>query len=167
MQEAKSLIRDLDLQAHPEGGYFREVYRSREIISKTALDVGYSGDRNICTSIYFLLTSDTFSAFHRIRQDEIWHYYSGSAVRVYMIDEQGKYGYLDIGPDLSAGQTFQAVIPAGSWFGAKVKDPDSYVLVGCTVSPGFDFVDFELAKREELIQKYPQHKEIIDQLTRV
>ncbi len=113
-----------------------------------------------------MLTSDTFSAFHKINQDEIWHFYEGSALKLYVISDKGEYSEHVIGNDFAAGQVPQFVVPGGHWFAAKTIETDSYSFVGCTVSPGFDFADFVLPKREELISKFPQHQEIISQLTR-
>ncbi|NQY05631.1 MAG: cupin domain-containing protein, partial [Flavobacteriaceae bacterium] len=119
-----------------------------------------------CTAIYFLLTSENFSAFHRIKQDEIWHFYEGSPLYVHVIDPSGKYTRHEVGLDFANGQTPQLVVPASHWFASSVKDMDSYSLVGCTVAPGFDFDDFELADRQELINKFPNHQDIIKKLTR-
>jgi predicted cupin superfamily sugar epimerase len=112
------------------------------------------------------LTSDAFSAFHRIRQDEIWHFYDGSPIALHTIKQDGVYTKTIIGRDFDLGQVPQFVVPGGSWFAAMVINPDDYSLIGCTVSPGFDFRDFELPSRNDLISKFPQHKEIISKLTR-
>lgn len=165
-KEAQKLIETLGLQAHPEGGYFKETYRSLEIIPQPVLGQAFEGDRNVCTGIYFLLTSDTFSAFHRINQDEMWHFYKGSTLLLHTVSSDGKYKCTEIGIDVENGEVPQAVVKAGTWFGATVKNPDSYCFVGCTVSPGFDFRDFELAEKTALTHLFPQHKEIIARLTR-
>jgi len=159
------LVQHLDLQDHPEGGYYKELYRSIGTIPASGLD-GFCGERNYCTSIYFLLTSDNFSGYHRIKQDEIWHFYEGSSLYVHVIDLNGNYIKHEVGNDLSNGIAPQLVVPAGCWFASSVKDNNSYSLVGCTVAPGFDFNDFELAKRDELLKKYPQHSATILKLTR-
>lgn len=166
MKNVQSIIRSLNLLPHPEGGYFKETYRSSGNIPQSALTNNFSGDRNYCTGIYFLLTSDNFSAFHRIKQDEMWHFYSGSTLYVHIIDEKGTYTRVEVGIDLENGQQPQFVVPAGCWFASSVKDKDSYSLVGCTVAPGFDFDDFELAERSALINQYPAHESIITTLTR-
>jgi len=166
MKEIESIIASLELQAHPEGGYFKETYRSKEVINQSALEGDFSGDRNYCTGIYFLLTSDNFSAFHRIKQDEMWHFYSGSALYVHIIDKDGNYSKTEVGMDLENGQKPQFVVPAGCWFASSVKDKNSHSLVGCTVAPGFDFQDFELAQQEQLLKECPIHTEIIKSLTR-
>jgi predicted cupin superfamily sugar epimerase len=159
-------IKKLRLEKHPEGGWFKEVYRAVEEIKKEYLHERYSGARHHSTSIYFLLTSGTFSAFHRIKSDELWHFYTGSPVTVYMIDDSGNYSEIKMGANGEDGEVFQCVIPKGVWFGAKVNAVDSFTLVGCTVAPGFHFDDFELAGRDDLLKKYTQHKEIIERLTR-
>lgn len=160
------LAEKLDLLPHPEGGFYKEVYRSEGIIPKNALE-RFNGDRNFCTSIYFLLTSDNFSGFHRIKQDEIWHFYEGSPLFVHVIDKEGNYIKHEVGMDLENNQVPQLVVPAGCWFASSVKEDNNYSFVGCTVAPGFHFEDFELANRIDLIQEYPQHKNIITNLTRI
>ncbi len=164
-REAAYWIEKLSLKPHPEGGYFREVYRSKETIPAGALPDRFDGDRTFSTAIYFLLESDQISAFHRIKSDEVWHFYSGSSLTIHIIDDQGGYVQQGLGGNLEADESFQAIIPAGSWYGASVNTPDSYSLVGGTVAPGFDFADFELAKRDELLRNYPGHGEIIERLT--
>jgi len=164
--DAAFIIKHLGLTAHPEGGFYRETYRSAEQIAALAFPARYGDVRSISTAIYFLLTGDTFSSFHRLRSDEIWHYHSGDAVRLHMIHPDGRHGELLVGGDLSAGQLPQAVIPAGTWFGARVENPAGYTLIGCTVAPGFDFDDFVLADRATLVKQFPQHKTIILSLTR-
>ncbi len=164
--EIEKLIQQLELQPHPEGGYFKETYRSEGFIPKDSLGNKYTGPRNYSTCIYFLLTSDTFSAFHKIQQDEFWHFYKGSTIDLHMISPEGKHSKVVIGNDIENGEIPQFVVPGGYWFGGKVTAKDSFALVGCTVSPGFDFADFTLAEREKLIQEFPQHKSIIEVLTR-
>ena len=162
MNKIEKLIEQLDLQPHPEGGFFKETYRSKESIQPGG---HYGGPRNFSTCIYFLLTSDMFSAFHRIRQDEIWHFYVGSSIELHTISEEGMHNKFLIGPDIPI-QLPQLIVPENHWFAAKVMQKDSYSLVGCTVSPGFDFTDFELAKRDEMLVSFPQHEELIMQFTR-
>jgi predicted cupin superfamily sugar epimerase len=162
---AQYWIEKLKLSKHPEGGYFREVYRSDEFISKKHLPGRYSSFRSFSTSIYFLLKSDEFSAFHRLKSDEIWHFYDGSPLLLYVIDPKGKLTTIKTGPNPGNNEMLQVVIPKGFWFAAEVSVKDSFSLIGCTVSPGFDFEDFELAGREKLTAKFPQHKELIERLT--
>ena len=165
MKNVEKIIKKLDLQPHPEGGYFKEVYRSKTEIPGHVLGENFNGDRNCSTSIYFLLTSENFSAFHRIRQDEIWHFYMGSAIDLHVITEKGDHKKYIIGNDLEADELLQLVVPAGDWFAAEVNKPDSFALVGCTVSPGFSFEDFELPSRYELLNKFPQHRDLITKFT--
>lgn len=165
-QNIKNLVEKLNLLPHPEGAYYKEVYRSEGIIPQAVLE-GFSGDRNYCTSIYFLLTSANFSGFHRIKQDEIWHFYGGSSLNVHVIDKQGNYTKHCVGMNIENGEFPQLVVEKECWFASEVATENSYAFVGCTVAPGFDFNDFELAKRDELIQIYPEHKDIITQLTRI
>ena len=162
----KSLVDKFELLPHPEGGFYKEVYRSEGVIPKGSLATNFNGDRNFCTAIYFLLTSDNFSGFHRIQQDEIWNFYNGSPLSVHVIDAKGNYKRHEVGMDIENGETPMLVVPANCWFASSVKEDNSHSFVGCTVAPGFDFDDFELAKREDLIKEYPEHKEIITRLTR-
>lgn len=162
---AEYYIKKLGLEKHPEGGWFKEVYRSSEEISGEHLPERFSGKRHHSTSIYFLLSSDTFSAFHRIKSDELWHFYEGSPVTIYMISGEGIYSEAVLGRNIENGEVLQCVIPNGVWFGAKVNEPDSFCLVGCTVAPGFHFDDFELGERNTLIKMFPEHNEIITKLT--
>ena len=163
MNKPEELITTLQLLPHPEGGFFKETYRSSTF---TSFDEPFCGIRNFSTCIYFLLTSDTFSAFHRIKQDEIWHYYDGSPLLLHIINPQGEYSCVQIGNDIKNGQVPQYIVSGGCWFAAEVVNPNDYSLLGCTVSPGFDFKDFELAERLKLIQEFPNNKEIITHLTR-
>ncbi|GAA3626685.1 cupin domain-containing protein [Flavivirga jejuensis] len=167
MNTIQKIVDKLELQPHPEGGYFKEVYRSGGLINEENLGEGFTGQRNYATSIYFLLTSDSFSAFHRIRQDEIWHFYKGAPIKLHIISDAGIYSNTIIGNDIEKGQNPQFVVKAKDWFAAEVIDENAYALVGCTVSPGFDFSDFELPKRDILISRYPEHKNIITALTRL
>ena len=166
MDRINKLVDVLKLLPHPEGGFYKETYRSDGLIPSGVLGSDFSGDRNYCTAIYFLLTSDNFSAFHRIKQDEIWHFYEGSPLYVHVIDDKGLYTKHTVGLDIENGSLPQLVVPAGAWFASSVKDSHSYSLVGCTVSPGFDFKDFDLADRKLLISEYPQHQKVIQSLTR-
>ena len=162
----KTIINHLDLLPHPEGGFFKESYRSPDMIPKNVIVGDFSGDRNYSTGIYFLLTADNFSAFHRIKQDEMWHFYEGSPLLVHMIAPNGLYQMQKIGLNFELGELPQFVVPKGVWFASEVEVSGDYSLVACTVSPGFDFQDFELAKRELLTKKFPQHTKIIKRLTR-
>ena len=165
MRDATYWIENLGLEPHPEGGCFREVYRSSAAVPGGAVP-GYDGPRNLGTSIYFLLQGEEFSALHRIKQDELWHFYLGSTLTVHVIDAAGRYAPIRMGPDPAAGECLQALVPGGSLFGASMDGGRGYALVGCTCVPGFDFADFEMPSREELFESYPQHRELIHGLTR-
>lgn len=165
MKTAQYWIDRLNLQAHPEGGYFSEVYRSDEVIAGTALPDRFSSDHNIATSIYFLLKSGEPSKFHRILSDETWHFYAGSPLSIHLLDHTAGYRTLPLGPDFDNGYRFQQTVPRNVWFGATVDLPNSFSLVGCTVAPGFAFEDFELAERTSLLAEFPDHSEIIKKLT--
>ncbi|WP_027892208.1 cupin domain-containing protein [Calidithermus chliarophilus] len=154
---AEYWIKRLGLQPHPEGGYYTETYRAAQTLPD---------GRPVATEIYFLLEHDNFSALHRLNSDETWHFYTGDGLTVHLIEPGGAYRTLNLGPDPTQGQTFQGVVPAGCWFGATVDAPGGYALVGCTVAPAFDFADFELAEREALSRLYPQHRALIERLTR-
>ena len=163
---AQYWIDHLALIPHPEGGYYRVTYQSDLTIVQDALPSMFHGDRSASTAIYFLLAQNDFSAFHRIASDELWHFYAGSALIVYVIDPEGNYSELHLGPACEAGEVFQAIVKAGCWFASRLKDPAGFALVGSTVAPGFDFADFEMAKRSELTATYPKHRNLIEELTR-
>jgi predicted cupin superfamily sugar epimerase len=165
-KHASYWIEKLRLGRHPEGGYFRQTYRSDIQIAVEALPARFSGARTASTAIYFLLGGNDFSAFHRLRSDEIWHFYAGSGLIVHVIDPAAEYSCIRLGSDAENGEVLQAVVRAGCWFGSELADRSSFALVGCTVSPGFDFEDFELGKRLELVRCYPQHRRVIERLTR-
>lgn len=168
MKPASYWIEKYNLLPHPEGGFYAETYRATGQVVKSALPGRYRGDRSYSTAIYFLLESHHFSAFHRIQSDEMWHFYAGEALEVFVIDaETGALEIIKLGSDPEKGETFQAVVPAGSWFGSRPSGGSAYALVGCTVAPGFDFEDFEMADRAVLSVEYPQHAGLIATLTRV
>lgn len=160
---AADLIRQLDLQPHPEGGWFRETYRSEEQFAGERLPARCGGARAFSTAIYFLLEAGQFSSFHRIRSDECWFHHAGGDLDVLRITESGRLIVDRIGPGAARWQT---VVPRGEWFAARPADGAPFVLVGCTVAPGFDFADFELATRDALAARFPQHAETIRSLTR-
>ena len=166
MQNINRIVTQLGLEAHPEGGFFKETYRSQGKIRSTALPIAYQGDRNYATCIYFLLTSDNFSAFHKIKQDEVWHFYAGSPISIHVISKEGTYEKHTIGADLENGLLPQLVVQGGDWFASEVEEPATYALAGCTVSPGFDFADFDLADRNKLTLEYPEFSAVIKRLTR-
>jgi predicted cupin superfamily sugar epimerase len=160
---AAELITRLKLSRHPEGGWYRESYRATGIVAANLLPQRFEGDRAFSTAIYFLLERGDISALHRIKSDELWHFYSGAALTVHVITPEGDYYPLKIGSDLAAGESFQAVVPANCWFGAEPEG--EYSLVGCTVAPGFDFADFEMGTREQLLRRFPAHASVILSLT--
>jgi predicted cupin superfamily sugar epimerase len=166
MTEVEKIVSQLQLSPHPEGGFFKEIYRSDLILNKSELSAEYRSDRNFSTSIYFLLTSSSFSAFHKIHQDEIWHFYKGDPIHLYLISPEGEHSLIEIGINLEAGQHPQFVVPGGYWFAAETIGTNGYSLVGCTVAPGFNFDDFTLPSRRELISKFPMLENMIIKFTR-
>ena len=164
-QGAEYWIGTLGLTEHPEGGYFKETYRSEESLEASKLPARYSDGRSISTSIYFLLTDEKVSNFHRLNSDEIWHFHAGGTGRIHFISPEGDYYFREIGSAVEQGQAFQVIIPRHSWFAAEVTQ-GGFVLVGCTVAPGFDFGDFELAERESLVAEHPKRAELIRRFTR-
>jgi uncharacterized protein len=159
---AKFWIKKLKLRQHPEGGYFANTYRSNKIIEL----FGYNGTRSTCTAIYYLLTGNQFSSFHITKSDEIWHFYSGSSLILHIIDSKGKVNRVILGSNYNEGETFQVVVKAGCWFAVSINKKNSYSLVGCTVSPGFDYKDWIIGNRKRLTEMYPEHKKIIEEFTR-
>lgn len=155
------------MQLHPEGGWFRETYRSDELVLGEHLPNRYGNGRSFSTAIYFLLEGEQFSGFHRIKSDELWHFYAGGPLNVYVINPQGELYIIKLGSNPDNGEVFQAVVPAGCWFASQPALPQSFCFVGCTVAPGFDFADFELAKAKQLAELYPQHQSIINKLCRL
>ncbi|AZU61862.1 cupin domain-containing protein [Neobacillus mesonae] len=151
----------LGLIPHPEGGYYKRTFESEEQVSDVELSVQYEGRRKLYTSIYFLLTSNDISHLHRLKSDELWYYHGGSSLTIHVIHENGEYEEIQLGMDLEKGEVPQALVPKNSIFGSSVKEEGTCSLVGCMVSPGFDFQDFELFTQAELLQTYPQHREII------
>ena len=141
IQDGGYWIRELQLIPHPEGGYYRVTYTSQLRVPTLG------GERAASTAIYFLLSGRDFSAFHRIASDELWHFYAGNALVVYVIDAAGNSSEMRV----DGVGSFQAVVKAGCWFASRLEEPVGFALVGCTVAPGFDFADFELAKRAELV----------------
>ena len=163
---AADWIASLGLVPHPEGGFYRETYRAQEIVAANHLPARFGGPRACSTAIYFLLPGDQVSALHRIKSDDIWHFYAGTALTLTLIHSDGRLETPRLGPDPGRGESFQALVPAGCWYGAAVDDPGGYALVGGTVAPGFDFADFELADRHTLLASFPQHRQTILRLTR-
>jgi hypothetical protein len=167
MNEAAQIIKHLKLLPHPEGGWYREVYRSDENIQSAFLPKRYTSPHCFATSIYFLLEKDDFSAFHRIISDETWHFYIGSPVIIYCIFPDGSSTQVILGNKLEEGQIPQYTILRNCWFAARNLDAGTFSLLGCTVSPGFEFSDFELGQQQTLIGLFPQYTTLISGLTRL
>jgi predicted cupin superfamily sugar epimerase len=163
-KNAAYYIEKLGLNQHVEGGSFVETYRSNIQITKQHLPSIFTGDCNISTAIYFLLEHGQYSAFHKIASDEMWHFYAGSTLTIYELDQTGKLITHKLGNDLEAGESFQCVIKAGNWFGSRCEVKNAFSLAGCTVSPGFDFNDFELANKADLINQYPTYQNLIEEM---
>ena len=166
--DARFYIDALQLSPHPEGGFYRETYRST---SQVALlpDADAQHDavvRSSSTGIYFLLGQGNFSAFHRIASDEMWHFYAGQALEVLELRASGDLIRTRLGADMRHGEVPQYVVRANTWFASRVCAGGSFALVGCTVAPGFDFADFCLADRAALTQQFPGHEPVIAELTR-
>jgi predicted cupin superfamily sugar epimerase len=166
MPTIDELVGALALAPHPEGGYFRETYRAAEEL--TSLPPRFAGSRSVSTAIYYLLAEHAFSALHRIRSDEVWHFYLGDPLALTVISDAGELRTIVLGTDLAAGHVPQTVVEAGAWFGARLEAPapGRFALVGCTVAPGFSFDDFELADRDALVARFPRHAVTIRGLTR-
>jgi predicted cupin superfamily sugar epimerase len=159
-RDARAIIDALALTPHPEGGFYRETYRA------AATAPFPSGERAASTAIYFLLPAASLSALHRVRSDEVWHHYGGDPVELHVIDEaDGTHAVHRLGPDVLAGERPQAVVPAGVWQAAVAVGP-RWALCGCTVAPGFDFADFEMPSRAELVRRMPALAAAIEALTR-
>jgi len=167
LHTVEELVQKFQLLPHPEGGYYKEMYRSDEVIAQAALPERFTGDRNFSTAIYFLLEQGNFSAFHRIQSDECWHFYAGQLLHVHIIHPNGVYELIMLGNDMANGETFQAVVLAGCWFASETATGGNFSFVGCTVAPGFDFKDFELGKGEELRNLFPEYVMLITRLCRV
>ncbi len=146
-------INILNLLPHPEGGFYRESYRATGSISAEALPARYAGSRAFVTHIYFMLVAGNFSAFHKVASDETWHFYDGSPVILYLLDENEGLKQVELGIDGDSEPQF--TVPADTWMAAEVKDGSEFSLVGCSVAPGFDFADFTMAKRDELYRQFP------------
>ena len=167
MMDTEMLVRHLQLLPHPEGGFYRETYRSTQGIPADALPAGFEGSRSFATAIYYLLGEGQFSAFHRIRSDETWHYYAGSsALHIHVLDAEGGYQCIALGSRIDQGDVFQTTIPAGAWFASEPAEGRGFAFVGCTVAPGFDFRDFEMAETGQLEAAYPGRRDLVRRLCR-
>jgi predicted cupin superfamily sugar epimerase len=165
MKDAAFYIKHLDLQPHPEGGYYKEIYRSEGIIPAIALK-NFPGERNCSTAIYYLLEQGDFSAFHKIKSDECWHYYAGDALLIHVLYNDKNYRCVQVGSAIDKDELLQFVVPANTWFAAECAVNSRFVVSGCTVAPGFDFADFEMADKKNLLPPFPDQKELIERLCR-
>lgn len=157
-KKADYFIEQLGLEQHPEGGYYKSTFVSDEVID------AFNTERKLYTNIYFLLKSGEVSHFHRLKSDEVWYYHGGSSLTIHVIHENGEYEEIKLGLNLEAGERPQAIVRKNSIFGSSVMEEDTFSLVGCMVSPGFDFADFELFTQDELMGIYPQHEKVIRKL---
>jgi uncharacterized protein len=163
---SKILIEQYNLTPHPEGGWYKQNYKSVEIIPSCSLPTRFSGDRAFSTAIYFLLEKGNFSAFHRIKSDECWHFYLGDPLEIFILLPNGNLKTVLMGSQFNNNQRFQFTVPANCWFASRPAPNSLFSFVGCTVAPGFDFDDFEMAKADDLMAAYPQHQHIIKELCR-
>lgn len=159
---AKRIIDKFQLLPHPEGGFYKETYCSTETIATNALPARFSEERYISTAIYFLVLNAHFSAFHRIKSDECWHFYEGDTLQIHLLSPINGYQLIKLGRNIESGELYQAVVPAGTWFASETLGDFSFV--GCTVAPAFHFDDFELANAPNLIQEFPLHTSLINRL---
>ncbi len=162
MQDFQTIIDSLQLQPHPEGGFYKEIYRSENIVFESTS----TREKSACTSIYFLLVGQDFSCWHRIKSDETWFFHSGCDVLVHFFNKDKMLETRQLGLE---AKKFQMTLPANTWFAAKTTNEASYCLVSCVVAPGFEFDEFEIAKREQLLVEYgssDQHIEAIKAFTR-
>jgi uncharacterized protein len=165
MITAEDLIRRLNLIPHPEGGYYRETYRCPEKLPRTALAARYDSARAAGTAIYYVLTAETYSRLHRLRSDEIYHFYLGDPVTMLHLCPDGTTRELVLGSNILRGELSQVVIPRDVWQGSFVCPGGRFALLGATVAPGFDFADYEAGERADLLRRYPAQKELITRLT--
>lgn len=156
---AKYLIEKLHLQAHPEGGFYRETFRSEQ--KMTTIE---GNERNVSTAIYYLLENEDKSHFHRIKSDESWFFHQGECLEIVSLQD-GELQMIWLGNNVEQGEVPQATIPANTWFSCKIRSASGYSLVSCTVAPGFDFADFELANKNDLMEEYPSFKNVIEEFT--
>jgi len=165
MKDAAFYINHLKLQPHPEGGYYKETYRSKGVIPASVLK-DFNDDRNYSTAIYYLLKQGDFSVFHKIKSDECWHYYAGDVLLVHVLYNNGKYECIKLGRAIDKNEMLHFVVPANTWFAAECNEGSSFVLAGCTVAPGFDFADFKMADKERLLSEFPSCHKLILKLSK-
>lgn len=160
---AEYFIKSLNMTAHPEGGYFKESFVSPSKLAPNTLHI--NEERLLWTSIYFLLRSGEVSNFHRLKSDEMWYFHAGESLTIYMISPSGELIEKQLGLNIEKGETPQVLVPKDYIFGSAMNN-EGFSLVGCMVSPGFNFKDFELFERKDLLEKYPNYREVIEKLTR-
>ncbi|MEO7214638.1 cupin domain-containing protein [Mucilaginibacter sp.] len=162
MQEPNAAywIEQLSLSPHPEGGFYKEVFRSRQQVNRVGADTVLQA----CTSIYYLLEGEDYSGFHKISSDEIWYFHKGAPLTVHVITTEGEHKPLQLSDQ--PGGNLSLVVPAGLWFAAEVTAKTGYTLVSCAVAPGFEFGEFEMAKKEELLTNYPGNEGLFERLCR-
>lgn len=161
---ADYFVEKLDMIAHPEGGFYKPTFMSEECITSNDLNTKFDGDRSLWTSIYFLLRDGEVSHFHRLKSDEMWYYHAGNSLTIYMISPEGELITKQLGLDIEKGESPQVLVPKNYIFGSAMNNK-GFSLVGCMVSPGFEFSDFELFERHCLLDMYPKHRDIIRKLT--
>jgi hypothetical protein len=162
---AEEAVSRLGLSPHPEGGFYRETYRASDVLPRESLPKRFAGPRNAATAILYLLPEGAKSRLHRIASDELWHFHLGGALELVELAPDGRVETTILGTDLKSGEVLQKAVPAGRWFGARPRAGAGWCLVGCTVAPGFDFADFELGKRAELLRSFPGARAEIEALT--
>ncbi|MDA1043777.1 MAG: cupin domain-containing protein [Verrucomicrobia bacterium] len=166
MEKAQAWIDRLGMVEHPEGGFFHENYRANESIPKSALPSRYRYDHSYSTAIYYLLAGADFSSFHLIASDEIWHFYDGATILVHLISANRGYTTHLLGVQLEEGDVPQLIIPKDTWMAAEMVDKSTFGFIGCTVAPGFDFSDCEMANAAKLVAQFPEREALIRRLTR-
>lgn len=162
LKSADQWIRKLNLQPHPEGGYYTELYRSK--LEVTRASASLFNIYNACTSIYYLLEGKDYSGFHRIASDEIWYFHKGVPLLIHMIDQAGNYSKQELSDQPTGSLSF--MVEAGLWFAAEIPSGADFALVSCVVAPGFEFAEFEMADKVRLLSQYPQHAAMISKLSR-
>jgi predicted cupin superfamily sugar epimerase len=160
IQNAAYWIQRLQLQPHPEGGYYKEVFRSEQAVTRPSSNL----IKQACTSIYYLLEGTDYSGFHRLTSDEIWYFHKGSALHIHVIDKRGIHESLELSD--AEGGNLSVVIRAGLWFAAEIPSGKGFTLASCAVAPGFDFGEFEMAKKDDLIKQYPGHARLLSKFCR-
>jgi len=165
-RRAQYWIEKLNMTAHPEGGFFAPAFRAPEQLGNEGLPERFTGRRAMVSSIYYLLETGQFSTFHKLKSIEIWNFFEGDPIFIYVLDRNGGLTEKRLGRNVDIGESLQVAIEAGNWFAAEQQGPGEFTLVGCVVAPGFEYEDMEIAGRAELEARYPQHIQIIEKLTR-